>query len=174
MFNYESIDKEKLAKPSEMFKIFAPTNGALAVVADKFIHEYLFTEDSQRNYDYMNNVMFPYYFGGYSLSLFYEIRDFRGLVGFVSIEPEYKCNLVLKLWDKKPWGLSFVKEGKNLLQFIMKEFCLKRINTSSPDERIVKMATKFFGFKVEGKRDNDFKWNNELFDNTYMGLVEGG
>jgi RimJ/RimL family protein N-acetyltransferase len=53
----------------------------------------------------------------------------------------------------------------------MRELGLKRISAETPDPRICKIA-KMCGFKVEGIRDKDFKWNDKYYDNFLLGMEE--
>lgn len=150
-----------------MFKVFEPSKEKLATISKHLMEGYLNLSDEFRIPNILHKLMQSYFLN--SNNLIYEAGDNQALVGFISIVPTFKCELIFKLFDKKIWGVDFAREGKDLLNLIMDTFALKRINTSSPDKRIVKMA-KIFGFKVEGTREKDFMFNNEPFSNHLLGL----
>ena len=64
-----------------------------------------------------------------------------------------------------------MRELGSLLRLYMKELELERISAESPDPRIVRIS-KMVGFKVEGIRNKDFRWNNKYYDNFLLGMEE--
>ncbi|MHC4605150.1 MAG: GNAT family N-acetyltransferase, partial [Planctomycetota bacterium] len=103
-----------------------------------------------------------YYFVGPN-NLTYEIGDMQGLLGFTTIIPTFKCGVLFKLLDRSLWGPDFARESKEVCELIIDEFDLLKLNTSTPDPRVKKMA-KMVGFKEEAKRRANFIFNDRLYD----------
>jgi RimJ/RimL family protein N-acetyltransferase len=125
--------------------------------------------DELRDYDTLWQMVF-HMFCGNKINLIFQIGDFQGLVGFMNIIPQWKCSVMLKLWDKEIWKKSHVRDGAKLTDRIFNKFELIRMEGNSPDPRIVKIA-QMFGFKEEGIRYKDFKWDGEVFDVTMLSKI---
>lgn len=169
----KEIDWEKIKNPGGIFKLFCEDTKDPIVFHKKWIDfkkmlktKYLYLSDEYRKEGVVDNLMLMFFQG-----VFYEIGDFQGIVGFTNIINEHKCTVAFKIWDKKIFGASFVKECKRLLDIYFDEFQLKRMSSSSPDMSMVKLA-KIAGFKVEGKEPYAFKWNGKLFPNYLLGKVK--
>jgi len=50
---------------------------------------------------------------------------------------------------------------------LMGIYDLRRLETSSPDPRVVKLA-KIVGFQVEGIQKYAFQWDGKLYSNTML------
>ena len=141
-----------------LFTKFKPTDVKIKELAKKLMEEPLYLSDEYRDYSFIHKMLFNNF--GNENNIFYEIGEFGGVLGFVNIIPEYKATALLKLWDKKLWGVAFAKELKELIKHIMIKYNLKRLATDSQDPRMVKLA-KIMGFKIEGRFKYGFCWNGE-------------
>lgn len=166
-FDATKIPWDKIKNPSPTFRLFEPSRDKFATITKHLMDGYLNLSDEFRIPSILHKLMQSYFLS--PNNLIYEAGNNQALVGFIEIVPSFKCSLMFKLFDKNIWGVDFAREGKDLLNLIMDIFALTRINTSSPDERIVKMA-KIFGFKEEGIREKDFMFNNKPFDVFLLGL----
>ncbi len=167
--NFENVDWERLKNPSPLFKVFEPTKEKLMVVAKELYNKPLNLSDEFRNYDIIWAIIAQYFYAG-RFNIIYDIGDMKGLLGFIDIVPSFKATVMFKLFDKKLIrGSDFVREVRNLLQLIMEQFDLKRLNTSSPDENIVRLA-RIIGFKQEGKRLKDFMWDGDYYTDFLLGM----
>jgi len=152
-----------------LFKYFEPTEGKIMYVAKKLMEEYLYLDDTARDYlsihrilnnlvnDRVNNIV-------------YEFGKFDGILGFTGILPGWKAHMTFKIWNPERWGPDFVRQAKGFIGDVMDELQLIRLESGSPDPRIVKMA-KMVGFKVEGIKTAGFKWNNILFDDYIFSII---
>jgi len=143
------------------FKPFKPTDVKIKELASRLMNDYLYLSDEFRDWKIIYKILFNNISNKKSND-FWEIGEFGGILGFTGILEGWKCGVTLKFWDKKLWGTKFVREARELIKEIMNKYNLKRISTSSPDERIVKMA-KLVRFKVEGRFKCGFKWNNKFY-----------
>ena len=176
MIDLDKIDWDKIKSTAGMFKWFMPQpdDERLKILAQHLHDEYLYFSDEYRDYKVIYALFKAYFSWQHGFNLFYEIGDFGGIVGFLNIIPEHKSGLMLKLWNKELWGKQFVREGRELLDFIMDTFALKRVSTETADpEHVIKLA-KVFGFKEEGRSPYEVKWNGEYFDNYILGKTKGG
>lgn len=168
-FDFEKVDWEKLKQPSPLFQVLKRTEEKDKKIAHELMNGFLNLDDQFRNYESIYKSMNLYFY--YSFSIFYEVGKFQTLLGITNIIPRHKCDIMLKIFDKDFWGKDFVRETRSLLRLYIKELELKRISAESPDPRIVRIA-KMIGFKVEGIRDKDFKWNDRYYDNFLLGMEE--
>jgi RimJ/RimL family protein N-acetyltransferase len=167
MVDFKKIDWEKLKNPSSLFQVLHLTEDKTKLIAGELMNGFLNLDDNFRNYESIYKSM-SFYFC-HSFSVFYEVGQFQALLGITNIIPEHKADVMLKIFDKKFWGKDFVRETRSLLKLYMKELKLKRISAESPDPRIVKIA-KMVGFKVEGVRNKDFRWDGKYYDNFLLGM----
>lgn len=151
-----------------MFKPFLPSLEKLESLGQRLMNQYFYLDDKDRNSQGISDIL-SYISYKDSTKLVYEIGDYGGILGFINIVPGEKCYLILRLWNRRYWRPSAVKEAKSLISQIMKKFNLKQIETESADPRIVKMA-KIVGFKVKDKQKNGFKWDGEFYDNFLMSI----
>jgi len=160
-----------LAKPCGAFKIFFPSmeDEELKELAQYLMKKDRHLSDELRNYDIIWALIFQLFYGK-EINLFYSIGDFQGVIGFLNILPSWKCSVMLKLWDSKVWKKSLVRDGIKLIDRLFNAFKLIRMETSSPDPRIVKIA-KLVGFKEEGVKQKAFKWDGKLFDVTMLSQI---
>ena len=168
-FDFKKIDWKKFEAPSPLFKVLKRTEEKDKIIAHELMNGFLNLDDNFRNYESIYKSMNFYFY--YSFSIFYEIGEFQALLGLTNIIPRHKCDIMFKIFDKDFWGKDFVRELRSLLELYMKELELKRISAESPDPRIVRIA-KMVGFKVEGIRNKDFKWDDKYYDNFLLGLEE--
>ena len=162
------IDPEKYP----LFRPFVPTEDKIMLVAKKLMEEYLYLDDTARDYisihrilnnlvnDRVNNIV-------------YEFGDFDGILAFTGIIPGWRAAMVFKIWNPARWGADFVRQARSFISDLMDELELIRLESGSPDPRIVKMAT-MVGFKVEGMKTAGFKWNNRLFDDCIFAIIREG
>jgi len=169
-FDFKQIDWRKFEKPSPLFRVLSRTENKDKRIAHELKNGFLNLDDAYRNYESVYKLMNYYFY--FSFSIFYEVgQGMQALLGITNITPTHKADVMFKVIDKKFWGKNFVRETQHLLKLYMKELKLKRISAESPDPRIVKMA-KMIGFKVEGIRSKDFRWDDKYYDNFFMGMEE--
>lgn len=143
-----------------IFNKFNPTEAKIKALSKKLMEEPLYLSDEYRDYDLIHKMLF----NGFSNknNIFYEIGKFGGLVGFINIIPNFKCEIIFKLWNPELWGFRFKTQFKQLIKAIMEKYNLNRIAGASPDERMVRLA-KMCGFKVEGRFKYAFKWEDKMY-----------
>lgn len=166
-FDFKKIDWKSLEKPSPLFGVLQRTGKKDKIIAHELMNGFLNLDDHFRTYESIYKSMNYYFY--YSFSIFYEVGKFQALLGITNIIPQHKADIMLKIFDKNFWGNDFVRETRSLLKRYMKELELKRISAESPDPRIVRIA-KMIGFKVEGVRNKDFKFNDKYYDNFLLGM----
>ena len=101
----EQAKYERLMQPSSMFRIFVPNAEKIKLLSDKLLHEYLYLSDEFRDPKIIQGMMQLYLSG--IASIIYEFPNFGGLIGFVNIVPDYKADIMFKLWDRKLWGPTY-------------------------------------------------------------------
>jgi len=172
----KDIDWGGLREPNEFFRVMMPENPNdpqdpfyLKMVKFKrmLMDRYLWIPDEYRSPEGVDSIINSY-FQNIPFTVLYEVGDFQGMVAFVNIMPAYKCEVTFKIWDKKLWGKSFVRAGREILDIYQKEFRLKRIGTSSADRRMVKFA-RMFGFKDEGELPHAFRYKNKFYTKYLLG-----
>jgi len=169
-FDISKLDWEKIRKPSPLFKLAQLDKDKTMKIAKHLMEGYLNASDEHRSYPIIYNLM-NYYFNS-PANIIYEVGNNQALVGFLNIIPTFKASVLLKIFDKKIWGIKFAREGKNLIKFIMDEFQLKRLSTETPDfPRVYKIA-KIAGFKKEGIKKKSFSWNRKLYDIYFMSIIK--
>lgn len=174
-YEAEKVQWDKLRNPSPLFTIFHPTEEKLTALVSKYMNNFLYAADEERDPARLWRHIAHYFPpNGYplppTLSLFYEIGKFDGILGFHEIHPSYKCSATIELWNPKLWGTEFARELKDLVNLVIDEFYLKRMDASSPDKRMVKMA-KIAGFKTEGAQKNAFMWDGKLYTLYRLGIT---
>jgi len=182
MFNPDTIDWDKLKKEYKYFSVFYPTDNKLRFLADKLIHGYLNISDEDRIPEKVRGSLLYYFppsdYPTVHFSLFYEVGDFDGILGFKNILPEFKCSLSLILWGgerlfKSMKGAELIKEGKDLINIIMDEFKLRRIESETPYKRMVELG-KLLNFKVDGSQKYAFRWNGKLYTKFHLAITKDG
>ncbi len=153
-----------------IFTKFEPTEDKIKALSKKLMEEPLYLSDEFRDWKLIHEVLFKNFSN--KNNIFYEIGEWGGLVGFINILPEFKCDIVFKLWDSELWGFKFKTQIKELIKTIMEKYNLKRIATESADEKMVRMA-KMCGFKVEGRFKNSFVWEKKMYTLHKMRILEG-
>lgn len=158
-----------------MFTKFIPTEDKIKALSKKLMEEPLYLSDEYRDYELIHKMLFNNFSN--KNNIFYEISRqnggvFGGIVGFVNIIPEFKCDIVFKLWDSKLWGFRFKTQVKQLIKAIMEKYDLKRVSTESADDRMTRMA-KLCGFRVEGRFKYAFIWEKEMYTLHKMRILEG-
>jgi len=151
---------------------FVPDEKKLVFFYEKLMTEPLYISAEYRKQMTVQQMMLYWFFS--SQSVFYEIGNFSGLLGFTNIVPGYKCGVVFKFWDKSIWGISLAKELRDFSDEFMKYFRLKRIAIETADEASVKLG-KLFGFKPEGTQRFGFMTdNNKLITMYLLRKIKGG
>ena len=143
-----------------IFKKFNPTEDKVKALSKKLMEESLYLSDEYRDWELIHKVLFNNFSN--KNNIFYEIGEFGGLVGFVDIIPNFKCDIVFKLWNPELWGFRFKTQIKQLIKAIMEKYSLERVATESADERMTRMA-KICGFKVEGRFKYAFMWEKKMY-----------
>ena len=143
-----------------MFTKFNPTDVKIKELADRLMNDHLYLSDEFRDWTLIHKALFNNF--GNENNIFYEIGEWGGLVGFMNIVPEFKCEIGLKLWSPEFWGFRFKTQFKQLIKTIMEKYDLKRMAGESPDERMVKLA-KICGFRIEGRFKNAFRWERKMY-----------
>jgi len=174
------VNWKRITELDERFKPFVPVDMTdlefykkLVVFKKNLMTKYLYLSDENRTVASVEAMISDYVMRGGAKHMLFEIGDFDGILGFVNIIPEFQCSMILKLWGKKAWGNGFVKSTRKLMDTVMDEFKLKRISTSTADEKIVRMA-KMAGFVEEGKQKYGFMWKGKAMDLYFLGyLMEG-
>jgi RimJ/RimL family protein N-acetyltransferase len=155
------------------FKLFLPDAEKLAFFMRKLMDTPLYISDDERTPEAIGNIV-AYYLSDRRRNILYEVGDFGGILGFVNIIPGHKASVIFKLWDGKLWTPGFVREAREFLAENMAELYLRRLETTTADPRVVKMA-RLAGFEIEGIKTFDFVWDGDFYDSTILGLIaEGG
>jgi RimJ/RimL family protein N-acetyltransferase len=172
----ELINWEGLKNPHPMFRIFTPEDPnnpkdpfylKVARLQTLLMKRPLWLSDEYRTQESIEAIIHSY-FSGISFNIFYEVGDFQALLGFMDIHPEFKCDLTLKLIDKKLWGADFVRASKQLVEKFMKEMRLRRVSMETADKRIVRMA-KMADFNEEGYRPDSLRWEGKFYPKYILG-----
>lgn len=152
-----------------IFTKFVPLEDKIKALSKKLMEEPLYLSDEYRDYELIHKMLFNNFSN--KNNIFYEMGEFGGLLGFVNIIPNFKCDIVFKLWDSKLWGFRFKTQVKQLIKTIMEKYDLKRVSTESADERMTRMA-KLCGFKVEGRFKYAFIWEKEMYTLHKMRILK--
>lgn len=172
--NLVEIDDEtrqKLTKPNETFTLFYPTQEKFQELAYRLMKEEFYIPDEKRNWATIGQIL-RYYMSPVYFHLFYEIKNFQGLIGFTEIYPEYKANLLWKMWDKSVFNKTFVRHSLEVINLIMDTYKLKRLTTETADPKVIKMG-KIAGFVKEGTQKNEYMWNGKLYDRHILAKYGG-
>jgi hypothetical protein len=161
MFDMKNIPWDRLQVPSANFKLLEPSKEKFGVVRKHLLNAPLNLSDELRMPSTVSNLIDRIFLN--PSNLIYEVSGFRGILGFMNIVPDFKAGLNPIFLDKRAWTATVVREAKELIEFIMNAFKLKRLTTATPDKQMIKLA-KMFGFRKEGIRKKDFSWNNKLYD----------
>lgn len=161
MVEIDDATRQKLIKPNETFSLFYPTPEKTQELSYRLMKEELYIPDEKRNWQTIKQLI-RYYFSSIHFHLFYEIKNFQGLIGFMEIYPEYKALLLWKMWDKSVWNKTFARHGIEVINLIMDSYKLKRIGTETADPKVVKMA-EMAGFELEGEKKNEFMWDGKFY-----------
>ena len=156
----KKVDWTKLTSPGETIAVFQPTPEKIRIWTDKLLHEYLFISDEFRDIHKITQLLQLYLAS--PNNLFYEFKNFSGILGFLNIIPGYKCEAMYKLWDRKLWGATFLRELKDLATVVMDEFQLVRIYSGTADKKMEKFA-HLCGFKTECAQKFGFRWSNKFY-----------
>ena len=134
------------------------------ILKSKMFYSFLWIPDEART-ERAIDLFIDYLFSG-TASVFYEIGNFDGIVGFYDIIPEYKCAFLARLWNRALWTPSLAKEIKAMISEFRQTLKMKRIGLATADERLGKFA-KLMGFKAEGTQKNNFRFEGKFYT-TYL------
>ena len=175
MIKEDDLDLQRLEHPDDrFFKVFRFEDSPefyfkFNKICSMMMKRYLYISDEYRTEETIKKIVGSY-ISGQAFSMFYELGDFQGLVGFTSMVPEYRCNFTFKIWDKDFYSKEMVRAIRNLTDFIMDTFRLVRMRTESPDPRMSKGA-QLLGFEYEGTEKKGFKWCDKYYDLVSLGKV---
>jgi len=169
MLDLKKVDWEKLKNPSKSFSVFVPSIEKITFIKQRLFKDYLNMSDETRNYNVINSISNSYFLSN-QFNVFYEIKGFAGLVGFVDVIPEFKSRVMMMFWDKKAFTPGFVKDSRDLFRLFSKEFQLYRLFSQTADERVERMA-KLAGFKKEGTQKHAFMWKGKLMPVFQLGMT---
>ena len=166
-----TLDLEYLKQPSSLLKLFEPTIEKLQFIANKFATGFLYIPDELRSPQKVFELMaylFPYAIDPAlrPFHVYYEIGRFEGLVGFTDIIIGYRCSSFLKIWNPAVWGPTLARDLTELADRFMQEYNIKRLELTTADERMVKVA-KICGLKQEGTKALGFRFDGKLYT-SYM------
>ena len=153
-----------------IFTKFNPLEHKVKALSKKLMEEPLYLSDEYRSYKLIHRMLFNNF--GSKNNIFYEMGEFGGIIGFVNIIPDFKCDIVFKLWNSELWGFRFKTQFKQLIKSIIEKYNLKRVAGESPDEKMVRLA-RLCGFKVEGRLKNAFQWEDKMYTSHKMRILEG-
>lgn len=169
MVKIEQIDIERLKRPTPSYHIMDPTEAKLDAFAEKLEKGYLYVSDEIRAPECLRGMVRNLYARG-PFNLIYEIGEFQGVIGFLNIVISHKADMMLKMWDASFWSKDAVRQGRQLVEYIIETFELKRVGTTTADPRIVKMA-RLVGFTEEGIAKNAFAWKGRMMDEISLSIT---
>ncbi len=159
-------------KDYKHFALFVPNEEKLRFFMQKLMDTPLYLSDEDRNLESIYRIV-TYYLSDGRKNVLWEVGDFGGILGFVHIIPGHKASVLFKLWEPKLWTAGFVREAREFLAENMKELHLRRLETATADQRVVKMA-RAAGFEIEGIKTFSFMWDGEALDEYIMALIAEG
>lgn len=159
---------DKAIQKYTLIQRFMPTEEKVELLADKLLNEPMYISDEWRDSKRIYQLITYYMYA--SRSVTFELGDYAGILWFVEIIPEYRADIVFKLWDKSLWGPDLARELKAIFPDVMKMFRLKRLALQTPDEAGAKLA-KLCGFAIEGRQKFGFRWNGRLMTNIMLRKV---
>jgi hypothetical protein len=157
----QNVPWDRIQRPSANFKLLEPSKEKFGIVSKHLMDARLNLSDEHRIPSTVSNLLEKIFIN--PNNLIYEVNNFSGILGFMNIVPNFKAGLNPIFLDKKAWTATIVREAKELIEFVMDTFKLKRLVSTTPDTKMIKLA-KMFGFKQEGIRKRDFSWENKLYD----------
>ena len=170
MISPEKIKWKSLKKGTDHIKPFKANAEKIERLMKEFLYGYLHLSDECRFPQYVRTMLMDLLDSRSGLNIIYDIDDFKGIVAFVRIRPLFKAKRMFVLLDKGMLRPSIIKESRKLIQMIMKEFKLKRMEAETADKKIVQLS-KMVGFKSEGIQKNGFMFNKILMNNNPLSLV---
>jgi hypothetical protein len=187
MIDIKTLNWDSLRHPSANLRVLQPTPEKLSDLSVRLLNVPFFLPDEHRNSQWVD-LLVAAMFAGPQFNWIYEVGEWKGIVAFLDIWPEYKADVSFLLWDNAfvpgakttrvglrgnlCWGADFVRELKDVEDLVMSEFKLKRLGLASPEEHTVKIATKFFGFKVEGRQKHGFRQGGRTFTQNLMRRIK--
>ncbi len=160
--------KMNTIKKYTTIKKFIPTEEKINKLANKLLYEPLYLDDAYRSPDKVKEMLTFYMYG--NPGLLFEFKDFSGILWFVNIIPEYRADVIFKLWNKKLYGPTFARELKSMFSMFMKMYRIKRLSLQTPSDRGAALA-KRMGFQIEGRQKYGFRWNGKLMTNIMLRKV---
>ncbi len=151
-----------------MFKLFEPTEEKIRMIGKHMMHNKLDISDELRHPDIIYPMIFYCCNNGNS-NVLYEVEDMKALLGITNILPKFKADVIFKIFDKSFFGYPFIKQVRRLFRSVMREYGLIRLNTVTPDPKMVRVAL-MCGFEVEGMMPKNFMWNSKVYPLAIMGM----
>lgn len=167
MENSRPVDWAKLKDPTEHIHLFDPSKENILTLATHLMDDKWYLQDHLRKWPIIH-AMIQLYLTGPTLNILYTYGNMDGVGGFTNIIPGHKCDIMFKFWNKAAFGATACREFIEVLDLIMDTFKLYRMDSDSPDDRVVKMA-KLLGFEQEGSRKYGFRWDGKVYTNFLLG-----
>jgi hypothetical protein len=151
-----------------------PNEETLAKIADYLMYGFLAMSDEERTPERIADMVVWLFKSNRKDCIFIGVYKPGetvpgGFVGFLNITPGLNCDVMTKVWDKSIWGPDVIRSVREVIKSTMDEYDLYRMNTTTPDPRVVKMA-KLVGFKVECEREKNYQWGGRVVKTYMMGL----
>ena len=145
---------------------FVRTEEKVKMIAEKMKNNFLYCPDEVRT-DAGSKIFMDFLFGGKFVNEHYEIGDFGGLVSAVDIIDGDRCIGGMKLWDKSLWGKGLIREVREVMDDIMTRHNLKRIDLTTPDPKMAKLAI-LCGMRFDKIKKGSFLFDGKAHDSFLM------
>lgn len=158
----------------EYFRPFVPTDEKILTIAKHLMYGYLNLPDYLRTWPAIHRMINR--FMAEPIHAIYEFGNFDGIIIFSDIIFGFNANLIFKIWNPAGWSHGLVRAVRELIKTHMDGLKLVRLESSSPDPRIVRMAG-MVGFEIEGMKKMAFPFDGKLYDDCFFSIVkktEGG
>ena len=159
----------KLMAPPPPLKPYTPTPEKVAALVGHLADDRLYVSDEFRNRDALWRTVTDM-FAGDKTNLIYEVGADAGMLAFTDILVGWKCGMCFKLWDRAAWGPDLARAGKKIVADVMDVCRLVRIETTTPDVTLVRLA-KSHGFREEGVKESSFRWGGTYFDEHILAVT---
>jgi RimJ/RimL family protein N-acetyltransferase len=96
-----------------------------------------------------------------------------GCLVFRDIVPGHKANIFFIVWDKEGWGLRAWRSGAGVMETVMNEFGLNKIEVETANRSWAGFMEKN-GFELEGTRHGSYLKNGEPQDQYLLAIYREG